>query len=502
MIPAFLSFSLNVVLIFVTVSLFLYNYAIRNNDHWKKKGVPYVKPTPIIGNFWDVLTFRISIGGLLTKYYNQFKEPYFGMFILDKPHLIVKGPELIRSILIKDFNYFYDRTVLSDEKCDSLSSSMLFFTKNPEWKYIRNKMTPAFTSGKIKSMFHLIHEAAESLNKYIRRNIDRPSIECKEVCAKYSTDVITSCAFGLEGDSFNNEDAPFRKVGRQMFDFKLSTAIRQTSYFLTPALVKLFRMPFLDRATTDFLRSVFWRTIEDREVGTYKRNDLIDIVRELKKSSGEFKLEGDKVVAQAAQFFAAGFETVSATMSFTLYELCLNHEIQNKLREEIQSTMMQYETMSYEAIQSMKYLHMVVCETLRKYPVLPFLDRMTMSDYKIPNSKTIIEKGTPVYIPLFALHCDPEYFPNPDLFDPERFSSENKSKLQNFVYIPFGDGPRNCIGERFGLITTKMGLVQLLSEFQVERSSDTPVPIKFETKTFLLASDIGLPMKFRKIETH
>ncbi|KAK5646918.1 hypothetical protein RI129_005382 [Pyrocoelia pectoralis] len=502
MLPAFLSFSVNVVLVIITISLFVYNYAIRNNDHWKKKGVAYVKPTPIIGNFWDVLTLRVTIGDLLTKYYHQFSEPYFGMFILDKPHLIVKDPEIIKSILIKDFNYFYDRTILSDEKCDSISSHMLFLLKNPEWKYIRTKMTPVFTSGKIKSMFPLIFEGSMSLKKYIRNHLHESSIETKEVCAKYATDVITSCAFGLEANSFNDDHAPFRKVGRQMFDFRWSTAVRQTSYFLIPAVAKLLRMPFLDPCTTDFLRNVFWRTIEDREATAFKRNDLIDIVRELKKVSGDFKLEGDAVVAQAAQFFAAGFETVSATMSFTLYELCIHPEIQHKLREEIESTKQQYETLSYEAIQNMKYLHMVVCETLRKYPVLPFLDRMTMADYKIPNSKVTIEKGTPVYIPLSALHSDPKYFPNPDLYDPERFSSEKKSKLPNFVYIPFGDGPRNCIGERFGLIVTKAGLVQLLSEFEIERSADTPVPIKFETKTFLLASDVGLPLKFKKIETH
>lgn len=176
-------------------------------------------------------------------------------------------------------------------------------------------------------------------------------------------------------------------------------------------------------------------------------------------------LEGDKVVAQAAQFFAAGFETVSSTMAFTLYELTLQPQLQNRLREEIKSVVKEHNGFTYDAIQKMTYLHMVVCgilillhntcyilliiffiETLRKYPVLAFLDRITNNDYKIPNSDMVIEKGTPVYISLFGLHYDPQYFPDPEKYDPERFSEENKSKVPSFSYIPFGDGPRNCIG--------------------------------------------------------
>lgn len=86
-------------------------------------------------------------------------------------------------------------------------------------------------------------------------------------------------------------------------------------------------------------------------------------------------------------------------------------------------------------------------ETLRKYPVLPFLDRMCSEEYKIPNSNYVIDKGTPVLIPLFGLHYDPNYFPNPEEFDPDRFVGEDKEDSSSFVYIPFGKGPRNCIGK-------------------------------------------------------
>lgn len=96
---------------------------------------------------------------------------------------------------------------------------------------------------------------------------------------------------------------------------------------------------------------------------------------------------------------------------------------------------------------SLPYLDMVTSEGLRKYPLLHFLDREAEEDYEFPDTKVVIEKGTPIVIPMSGIHMDPKYFPNPEDFDPERFSPENKRKILPFTYFPFGEGPRNCIGD-------------------------------------------------------
>jgi len=486
----------------VTLGFILYKLSTKNFGYWKKRGVPYLEPTPIFGNFFDVFVFRMTIGHYLAKCYNQFKTPYFGLFVMNTPHLIIKDPNLIKAILVKDFNYFPDRTIVSDEKCDSLASKFLFLVKNPEWKYMRTKMSPVFSSGKLKNMMSLINAAGEEMKTYLYKNFEKKSIEAKEVCAKYSTDVIASCAFGIDAHCFQDENAEFRVIARKIFGLEWANSIRQTCYFIAPSIVKLLRLPFFEPSVTNFMREVFWKTLEEREKTNSKRNDVIDIIAQMKKQSTSnttFEFVGDRVVAQAGQFYAAGFETVSSTLSFTLYELCLHPEIQTKLRSEIKDTIAERGGFTYDAIQRMKYMNMVVCETLRKYPVLPFLDRMCIEDYKIPDSNLVIEKGTPIYIPMFGLHYDEEYFPDPEKYDPERFSEENKSKVPPFVYIPFGEGPRVCIGERFGLMGVKLGLAHVLSEFEIERSSDTPVPLEYETKSFLLFSKVGLPLKFKKI---
>lgn len=90
--------------------------------------------------------------------------------------------------------------------------------------------------------------------------------------------------------------------------------------------------------------------------------------------------------------------------------------------------------------------YFIFSESLRKYPPAPIYLRKCTDNYKIPGTNVIIEKGLSVLIPAVALHRDPEYFPDPLTFDPERFNEKNKHKIKDFTYIPFGDGPRICIG--------------------------------------------------------
>lgn len=119
---------------------------------------------------------------------------------------------------------------------------------------------------------------------------------------------------------------------------------------------------------------------------------------------------------------------------------------------------------------------MVISETMRKYPTLSGLMRyctksITTSDgYKI-------EPGDTVLIPVWSLHHDPEYFPDPEKFDPERFSEQNKELIKPYTYLPFGEGPRMCIGMRFGQLQTKVGLITILRKCRVEPCAATKIPL-------------------------
>ncbi len=99
--------------------------------------------------------------------------------------------------------------------------------------------------------------------------------------------------------------------------------------------------------------------------------------------------------------------------------------------------------------------------------------RKAKEDYQIAETNTIIEKGKIVFIPIHAIHHDPEYYPNPDKFDPDRFNCDEKKKRDAIAWLPFGDGPRNCIGIRFGMMQTRIGLVMLLNNFEFSIKSKT-----------------------------
>jgi len=196
-------------------------------------------------------------------------------------------------------------------------------------------------------------------------------------------------------------------------------------------------------------------------------------------------------------------------MGFALYELALHPDIQDRLRTEIKQVMEKYnQELTYEAALDMPYLDMVISETLRKYPVLPFLDRACTRDWRIPNSSghsnATLPRGTATYVPVYGIHHDPQHYPDPQRFDPERFTEENTKKRHQFTYLPFGAGPRICLGRRFGMIQMKSGLVHILSNFEVAPSKGTPVHIKLHPKPFLIQplDDIVLALKRISTDRH
>ncbi len=148
-------------------------------------------------------------------------------------------------------------------------------------------------------------------------------------------------------------------------------------------------------------------------------------------------------------FFIAGFDTSSTLLSFMAYELCVNPDIQQRLYEEIEEThrSLNGKTLTYDVVQNMKYLDMVVSETLRLWPPAPNTDRECVKDYNHDDGqcKFTIEKGAVLLIPIIGLHLDEKYWDNPTKFNPERFSDDNKKNITPGTYLPFGVGPRNCI---------------------------------------------------------
>ncbi|CAO2630596.1 Cytochrome P450 3A31 [Lemmus lemmus] len=178
-------------------------------------------------------------------------------------------------------------------------------------------------------------------------------------------------------------------------------------------------------------------------------------------------------MAQSITFIFGGYETTSSTLDFVLYLLATHPDIQKKLREEIDMALPNKAPPSYDKVMEMEYLDMVLSETLRLYSISHRLERVCKQDVEM--NGVFIPKGSIVMIPIFSLHRDPQYWPEPEEFRPERFSKEKKGSIDPYVYMPFGNGPRNCIGMRFALMNMKLALTKLLQNFSFQPCKETQV---------------------------
>ncbi|XP_055454573.1 cytochrome P450 3A21-like isoform X2 [Psammomys obesus] len=183
-----------------------------------------------------------------------------------------------------------------------------------------------------------------------------------------------------------------------------------------------------------------------------------------------------EIVAQSISFFLAGYDTTSTALSSIMYTLATHPDAQMKLQHEIDTVLPNKAPATYEALGRMEYLDMVVNETLRLYPPTFRISRLSKKDAQI--NGVFILKNTSVTVPVFTLHHDPEHWTEPGNFLPERLSKENKDRINPYVYMPFGIGPRNCIGMRFALLNMKLAAVKILQNFGIHTCEETEVPLK------------------------
>lgn len=201
-----------------------------------------------------------------------------------------------------------------------------------------------------------------------------------------------------------------------------------------PDLARKLGLRFIPKTAGDFFLNAFIQTITYREKNQVNRNDYVSLLLRLKDVYTKTELAAEAFIA-----FFGGLETSSTAMTFILYELAIHSEIQQKLREEVTSGINGNDgKLTYELLFSFKYLDMVINEGLRKYPPIATPLRKSTKDYQIPGTDLLIFKGTVILINTYSFQHDEEYFPEPEKFDPERFSDENVRNIKPFTNIPFG----------------------------------------------------------------
>uniref|UniRef100_A0A182QXH4 Cytochrome P450 n=1 Tax=Anopheles farauti TaxID=69004 RepID=A0A182QXH4_9DIPT len=485
----------------------------RKHNYWNRFGVPYIPEIPVIGNFSTIFLQLHSNFEYIEHIYNHKRtrlSDFFGVNIFTRPALVIRNPELIKKLTCTDAIRFINRQMCADPFHDPIGYYNLIMIKEPLWKQLRGFLSPSVTSAKLKRMQPLIEQVGADMVASLDALPEvRPNVretEYKELSARFTTDVIASTFFGIQANCLKDEHSEFRYYGRKIFDYGPLRGLTMASFFFMPELVPYLRLKLFPRDTEAFLKTIIEQEITRREKTGESRGDFIDSMIALKNNNAtigvkeKIPLKGDILVAQAATFYMASFETTSSVLSFALYELTRHPNIQGRLRDEIRLVLSKYgNEIPYEALANeMPYLGMVISETARLYPVLPFIERQCTlpegtTGYKLePFHDYVIPNHMPVLIPIYAIHRDPKYFPNPLQFDPDRFAKENLDQIQPCTYMPFGVGPRTCLGSHFGTLQIKIALVKLLSKYRIERSPSTPETLTYRKNAFTLNSNEGL----------
>ncbi|NXK48339.1 CP3AC protein, partial [Chauna torquata] len=466
------------------------SYGIWPYQAFKKLGIPGPRPLPFLGTFLEYRHGLLNFDQMCFEKYGRI----WGIFDGRQPVLAVLDPVLIKTMLVKECY-----TIFTNRRNFGLNGSLesaLSVAEDEQWKRIRTVLSPTFTSGKLKEMFPIIKVYGEKLVKNIEKKVANDEfVTVKDIFGAYSMDVVASTSFSVDIDSMSNPNDPFVTNIKKFLKFS----------FLNPVFVLLVLFPFiipvlekmnvslLPSKVMAFFNNIFKKMKKERENGYHvDRVDFLQLMVDSQSSQDSSKsaendsyksLSDEEILAQALLFVFAGYETTSTTLSYISYNLAIHPDVQQQLQDEIDANLPNKATPTYNTIMQMEYLDMVMNESLRLYPPGGRIERVCKKTVELHG--VTIPKGMVVMIPAYVLHRDPVYWPEPEEFRPERFSKERRESIDPYTFLPFGAGPRNCIGMRFALLTVKMAVVVLLQNFSFRPCKDTLIPMVLDKKGFM-----------------
>ncbi|KAH8242680.1 hypothetical protein KR032_001104, partial [Drosophila birchii] len=492
-------------------------YLKNHYEFWERRGFPVEKGSGIpFGCLDSVWRREKNMGLAIHDIYLKSKERFVGIYLLFRPGVLVRDAALARRVLAQDFASFHDRGVYVDEDKDPLSAS-IFALRGQSWRSMRHMLSPCFTSGKLKAMFPTSEDIGDKMVSHLQKKLPEQGsseVDLKAVMQNYAIDIIASTIFGLDVNSFENPDNKFRNlvtITRRNTSFN---ALFGMMIFLVPSIAKtLFRMGLKNPVGLAMLEIVK-ETVEYREKHGIVRKDLLQLLIQL-RNTGKIEENDEKsfslqktpdghiksisletITAQAFIFYIAGQETTGSTAALTIFELAQYPELLQRLQTEVDETLAKNGgQITYDSLQKMEFLELCLQETMRKYPGLPILNRECTQDYTVPETNHVIPKGTPVVISLYGIHRDPEYFPDPEKYDPDRFSEESRN-YDSTGFMPFGEGPRICIAQRMGRVNSKLAIIKILQNFNVEVMSKRE--LEFENSGIALIPKHGVRVRLSK----
>ncbi|CAG2113588.1 unnamed protein product [Medioppia subpectinata] len=403
-----------------------------------------------------------------------------------RPCLSITDPNLIRKVLVTEFQKFAEHRVLAS-KTEPISNG-LFFCRYRQWKRIRALHSTAFTTGRLKAMLPIMSDTFDHLCALLDPKAqDSQVVDLRDLYDSYTFDVITRAVAGAYTNALDNpgDNALFTSVKSI---FQTDQGLTDWLVFYVPVLRRFVDIPWFDRQKLKIIGDTVSHVIRDRVARDVQVPDLLQHSVNASVWADRYpnppvnanksfnKLTEIEVLGQTMNMLAGGYETTASQLCYITRILALKPLYQTKLVHEIHNTLYTPDTnklsMDYEKLQKMPFLDAFIKEVMRvncsvnRLVVSPHvtIDRIAVNDTYLEG--IYLPKDTPIIMPIWALHLDPDHFPEPMEFRPERFLPENLDNIKPYTYLPFATGPRNCIGSRFAVLELKYTLVKLLCRYE------------------------------------
>ncbi|CAG9811407.1 unnamed protein product [Chironomus riparius] len=528
-----------IIWILIVAGWFLYLKVKKVYEELESHGIPYEGAIKTYLNLAKIFTMRKHFSYIIDEQYTKFEgQQIIPTFSLTTRGFMIRDPKLVKQITIKDFDHFVNRDSNLNPDMDKLIGRVIFSLADDEWRNMRHTLSPMFTSSKMKMMFGIISECTDDFIQHYEekvKNSDKLIIDCKDSYTRFTVDGICSAVLGIKSDCVKNEDSEIFKFSKLVLDFGFWFIFKFFLHMLARRIYVFFGFQFIRKEVSDFFYNAIVKVMKEREQNGIFRPDVIQLLMQAKK--GQLKVQDkenevndaelsnfsanieydvnaknkkmthwtdEHYMAQGFIFFLAGLETTNVLLQVTTFYLAKNKDVQQKLIKEVDEVVASLEgdQVTYEALHKMKYFDMVICEALRISAPAEHATRECGKDYnlKLDNGKTIkMKKGDMLAIPIRAIHHDEKYFEDSEKFDPERFSDERKGSIVDGSYIPFGFGPRVCIGSRFALVEAKLLLFNILRKFTFDVCDKTPEKFEFKPimRHFELKHLIYVELKLR-----
>ncbi|XP_051155943.1 cytochrome P450 4C1-like [Leptopilina boulardi] len=436
--------------------------------------------------------------------HRRFKNGIMKLAVFLDAYILIRKPRQIEVILPKTETitkaYLYN--TFGQWLGDGLLTS-----SGEKWFHNRKLLTPAFHFGVVDQFMETMSEKAEILvqciENEIKMNIGK-SIDFYKHSVRCALDIICETSMGANMDVQRNQDIqyikgldvlllgltkrifyPWLKWDWIFYQTKLGKDCQKSAEMMknfTIAIIKKRRQ----------LRKM--KNYEDThdEFGKRRKKAFLDLMLDLDENE-KVHMTDEEIRQQVETFMFAGHDTTASAINWAIFNIGNNPEVQKKIHEELDTIFGDSnEPATMQQIAELTYLERVIKENLRLYPSVPMIGRLLTEDTEIDGYT--IPKGTNIGLFIFCLHRDPEIWPEPEKFDPDRFLPENCRNRHPYAYIPFSAGPRNCIGMKFAMAEQKIVLTAILRKWHV-KSERSPEEMKHQANLILCPHN-GNPIYF------